>query len=86
MIRNGDELDVAVRLASYTGVRFRAVPVGSYPLGWVVSPSLPLPEEPVSLRGLAAWPIITFSRTTQPYGVIREMFSSVWSPASACRT
>jgi len=71
------ELDVAVMLASYTDVRFRAVPVGSYPLGWVVSPSLPLPEEPVSLRDLAAWPIITFSRTTQPYGVIREMFSSV---------
>ncbi|PWC74305.1 LysR family transcriptional regulator [Azospirillum sp. TSH64] len=71
------ELDVAVMLASYTDVRFRSVPVGSYPLGWVVSPSLPLPEEPVSLRDLAAWPIITFSRTTQPYGVIREMFSSV---------
>ncbi|SMF50538.1 transcriptional regulator, LysR family [Azospirillum oryzae] len=71
------ELDVAVMLASYTDVRFRAVPVGNYPLGWVASPALPLPEEPVSLRDLAAWPIITFSRTTQPYGVIREMFSSV---------
>ncbi|CAO3404103.1 LysR family transcriptional regulator [Azospirillum palustre] len=71
------ELDVAVMLASYTDVRFRAIPVGNYPLGWVASPTLPLPEEPVSLRDLAAWPIITFSRTTQPYGVIREMFSSV---------
>lgn len=71
------ELDVAVMLASYTDVRFRAIPVGSYPLGWVASPSLPLPEEPVSLRDLAAWPIITFSRTTQPYGVIREMFSAI---------
>ncbi|ALG72342.1 hypothetical protein VY88_31845 [Azospirillum thiophilum] len=71
------ELDVAVMLASYTDVRFKAVPVGTYPLGWVVSPSLALPEEPVSLADLAAWPIITFSRTTQPYGVIREMFSSL---------
>lgn len=71
------ELDVAVMLASYTDVRFRAIPVGNYPLGWVASPSLPLPAEPVSLADLAAWPIITFSRTTQPYGVIREMFSSV---------
>ncbi|MBP2299291.1 LysR family transcriptional regulator [Azospirillum picis] len=71
------EIEVAVMLASYTDIRFRAVPVGSYPLGWVASPSLDLPAEPVSLADLAAWPIITFSRTTQPYGVIREMFSAV---------
>ncbi|WP_434623463.1 LysR family transcriptional regulator [Azospirillum sp. B2RO_4] len=74
------ELDVAVMLASYTDVRFRAIPVGNYPLGWVASPALSLPAEPVSLADLAAWPIITFSRTTQPYGVIREMFSSIGLP------
>ncbi len=34
----------------------------------------------MSLQDLAAWPIITFSRTTQPYGVIREMFSSIGLP------
>lgn len=74
------ELDVAVMLASYTDVRFRTIPVGTYPLGWVASPALSLPAEPVSLADLAAWPIITFSRTTQPYGVIREMFSSIGLP------
>ncbi|MFS2009190.1 LysR family transcriptional regulator [Azospirillum sp. CT11-132] len=74
------ELDVAVMLASYTDVRFRTIPVGNYPLGWVASPALSLPAEPVSLADLAAWPIITFSRTTQPYGVIREMFSSIGLP------
>ncbi len=74
------ELDVAVMLASYTDVRFRTIPVGNYPLGWVASPALSLPAEPVSLADLAVWPIITFSRTTQPYGVIREMFSSIGLP------
>lgn len=74
------ELDVAVMLGSYTDIRFKAVPVGNYPLGWVASPSLDIPPEPVSLQDLAAWPIITFSRTTQPYGVIREMFSSIGLP------
>ncbi|PWC94887.1 LysR family transcriptional regulator [Azospirillum sp. TSO5] len=74
------ELDVAVMLASYTDMRFRTIPVGNYPLGWVASPALSLPAEPVSLADLAAWPIITFSRTTQPYGVIREMFSSIGLP------
>jgi DNA-binding transcriptional LysR family regulator len=74
------ELDVAVMLASYTDVRFRTIPVGNYPLGWVASPALSLPAEPVSLADLAAWPIITLSRTTQPYGVIREMFSSIGLP------
>ena len=67
-------------LASYTDVRFKTIPVGNYPLGWVASPALSLPAEPVSLADLAAWPIITFSRTTQPYGVIREMFSSMRVP------
>ncbi|PWC34056.1 LysR family transcriptional regulator [Azospirillum sp. TSO35-2] len=74
------EIDVAVMLASYTDIRFKTMPVGSYPLGWVASPALALPAEPVSLQDLAAWPIITFSRTTQPYGVIREMFSSIGLP------
>lgn len=74
------EIDVAVMLGAYTDIRFKAVPVGSYPLGWVASPSLAIPPEPVSLQDLAAWPIITFSRTTQPYGVIREMFSSQGLP------
>ncbi|CAO3436033.1 LysR family transcriptional regulator [Azospirillum doebereinerae] len=74
------ELDVAVMLGSYTDIRFKAVPVGNYPLGWVVSPALAIPPEPVSLQDLAAWPIMTFSRTTQPYGAIREMFSSVGLP------
>ncbi|MBP2293721.1 LysR family transcriptional regulator [Azospirillum rugosum] len=71
------DIDVAVMLSSYTDIRFKSVPVGNYPLAWVASPTLRLPGEPASLEDLAAWPIITFSRTTQPYGVIREMFSSV---------
>lgn len=74
------EIDVAVMLGSYTDVRFKSIPAGSYPLGWVASPTLKLPSEPVSLEDLAAWPILTFSRTTQPYGVIREMFSTLGLP------
>ncbi|PWC52695.1 LysR family transcriptional regulator [Azospirillum sp. TSO22-1] len=68
------DLDIAFMLASYTDVRFKVVPLCSYPLAWIASPKLDLPPEPVSLEGLVGWPIITFSRTTQPYGVIREMF------------
>lgn len=68
------DLDIAFMLASYTDVRFKVVPLCSYTLAWVASPKLGLPDGPVSLEDLVRWPVITFSRTTQPYGVIREMF------------
>ena len=29
----------------------------------------------IALDGLAQWPIITFSRNTQPYIVVRELFA-----------
>ncbi len=69
------ELDIAFLLRGYTDSRFQVQPLCSYPLDWVASPDLPLPGEPVALTDLVRWPIITFSRTTQPYGVIRDLFA-----------
>ncbi|MGQ9370903.1 LysR family transcriptional regulator [Azospirillum sp. ST 5-10] len=74
------DVDIAFMLSSYTDARFRVLPLCSYALAWVASPTLALPEGPVTLADLAAWPVITFSRTTQPYGVIREMFLSEGLP------
>lgn len=69
------ELDIAFLLGPINEPKLKSQPLCSYPLGWVATPQLPLPAEPVSLTDLARWPIITFSRNTQPYAAIQELFN-----------
>ncbi|PKU23585.1 LysR family transcriptional regulator [Telmatospirillum siberiense] len=75
------QLDLAFLVGPITEPQLKSVPLCSYELAWVASPSLPLPPEPVPLKDLARWPIITFSRNTRPYGAIQEMFSGGDMPA-----
>lgn len=74
------QLDIAFLVGPIAEPRLKSVALCSYELNWVASPSLPLPPEPVPLRDLARWPIITFSRNTRPYGVIQEMFADADVP------
>lgn len=69
------EIDLAFMLGapSFPTIRNRAL--CRFPLAFVASPSLDLPAEPVSLRALARHPLITFSRRTQPYVAVSELFS-----------
>ncbi|MDR3438009.1 LysR family transcriptional regulator [Telmatospirillum sp.] len=69
------ELDIAFLLGPINEPKLKSQPLCSYPLAWVATPQLPLPPEPVALADLARWPIITFSRNTQPYAAIQELFN-----------
>lgn len=69
------ELDIAFLLGPINEPKLKSQPLCSYPLAWVTTPQLPLPAEPVALADLARWPIITFSRNTQPYAAIQELFN-----------
>lgn len=62
-----DEIDVAVMMASLVPEGAVATPIYSCRLDWYAAPSLALAGEPLDLDGLAAHPIITFSRNTLPY-------------------
>lgn len=69
------QLDIAFLLGPVSEPRMRNQALSSYPMAWVASPSLDLGPEPVPLRTLARWPIITYPRNTRPYSVIREMMT-----------
>ncbi|HXP98004.1 MAG TPA: LysR family transcriptional regulator [Telmatospirillum sp.] len=75
------QLDLAFLVGPIAEPQLKSVPLCSYDLAWVASPTLPLPPEPVPLKDLARWPIITFSRNTQPFGAIQDMFVGSDMPA-----
>ncbi len=53
----------------------------SYPLAWVASPKLGLQGKRLSRRQLATLPIITFSRRSVPYAMLRDMFRGLDAPS-----
>jgi len=69
------KLDLAFLLGPLSAPSIRNRALGSFPLAFVASPRLKLPPGRIRLQDLAAWPIITFSRRTQPYIAIRELFA-----------
>jgi DNA-binding transcriptional LysR family regulator len=60
-------------LSGASGVRNRVL--CDYPVSFVASPSLGVGSDPLMLRDLATYPIITFARKTQPYEVVRSLFN-----------
>lgn len=71
------ELDVAFLMGPVSHARIHNRPLCRYPLAWVASPQLGLPEGPVPLARLADWPIITYPRLSRPYVQIREMLGQL---------
>ena len=50
-------------------------PLCDYSVGFLASPSLGLGKQALTLHDLAKFPIITFSRRTQPYEIVRSLFN-----------
>ena len=67
------ELDVAFLLGPVDEPRIGNRALCSYPLAWVCSSAIELPEpSPLPLAELTRWPIITYARKTRPYVAIQE--------------
>ena len=60
-------LDVAFLLGDPADRSVRTQPLCAYPLAFVASPTLGLPDRLMTLAEIAAWPLITYPRTTRPY-------------------
>lgn len=69
-------LDMAFLLGDVADPAIVTAPLCRYPLAFVASPALPLPVTPLSLNDLAAWPLITYPRTTQPYIELMRLFNA----------
>lgn len=69
------QIDLAFLLGPLSAPSVRNLPLCHYPVGFVASPRIKWPRRTVEIADLAAWPIITFSRNTQPYVAVRELFN-----------
>src|SRR6201992_1314065 len=67
------ELAFLIGPLSASGVRNRVL--CDYPVGFLASPSLGLGPDTLTVHDLAKFPIITFPRKTQPYEIVRSLFT-----------
>jgi DNA-binding transcriptional LysR family regulator len=74
------ELDIALHLGPLDDARITNLALCSYPVAWIASPNLDLPERRLSLADLARWPIIS-SRLHVPHSVtIKELLENAYLP------
>ncbi len=52
------------------------IALGRLPMRWVCSPQLGIGDELLSLADLAAFPIVSFARESEPYADIERMFAT----------
>jgi DNA-binding transcriptional LysR family regulator len=69
------ELDLVFVLGAFAVAQLHNLPLCNYRLAFLAGPGLTLPQ-PVGLDVLATHPIMTFSRNTRPYQLMRELFSA----------
>lgn len=67
------EIDLAFMLGPLVAPEVQNGPLSRFPLAFIASPALGLDGPDVSLSRLAAHPVITFARRTQPYALVREL-------------
>ena len=67
------QIDLAFLLGPLLEPQVENVPLCRYPLAWVASPRLALGDAPLSVKAVAAWPIITYPSSTKPYQAVRAM-------------
>lgn len=69
------DLNLAFLLAPTTSPSLHSRPLCTFALAFVAGTKLKLPRKPVELAEIAKWPIVTFSRNTQPHMALRELFA-----------
>jgi DNA-binding transcriptional LysR family regulator len=69
------DIDLAMLLGPVNDPNVHSRPLCSFPLAFMAGSKLRLPDKPADLETIARYPIVTFSRNTHPYIVLREMFA-----------
>jgi DNA-binding transcriptional LysR family regulator len=68
------DLNLALLLGPISNPNVHSRPLCSFPLAFVAGGRIRMPRTAMPLEALAKWPIITFSRNTQPHIAVRELF------------
>ncbi len=75
-------IDLAVLMGPVLEYRIENIEMPSFPLVWVCSPELKLPEtRRITLNDLLQFPIITYARTTRPYSELYRKLSGEFEEA-----
>jgi DNA-binding transcriptional LysR family regulator len=69
------DLNLAFLLGPISDPSVHNRPLCTYPLAFVACKKIQFDKKVVSLEDIARWPIITFSRNTQPHVLMRELFT-----------
>lgn len=69
-------VDVAMLAGTVEDPRAVNLPLCRYPLGWLASPSLGLPEGPLRLSDITRWPVLSFSHDTEVSAALRHRFDA----------
>lgn len=67
------DLNLAFLLGPISNPNVQTRPLCSFPLAFVHSDKIKFGKGPIALEEIVKWPIVTFSRNTQPYIALREM-------------
>ncbi|MCP8689120.1 LysR family transcriptional regulator [Marinobacterium sedimentorum] len=73
-------LDLAFLMGPVSDPSIADLELCTFPLVWVASPGLDLPQRPVVLSELTRWPIITYARSTKPFAEISQQFRALDGP------
>lgn len=74
------DLDLAFVLGALAAPQLKNLPLRTYPVAFLAAPGLETAAEPLTLEALAEHAILTFSRNTRPYRLLREMFTAPGLP------
>jgi DNA-binding transcriptional LysR family regulator len=76
----GQTIDLAFLIGPLSAPTIRNTPLCTFPIAFLASPRLGLCTTTSSLADIAALPIITFARNTQPYVHLRELLAQAALP------
>lgn len=78
-LRDG-ALDLAFMVGPVNVPGLRATEIAKYPVTFVASPKIKWSGKVVTVKELAKWPIVTFSRGTKPFEAVRDLFTGSGGP------
>ncbi len=70
------QLDLSLQAKPVSSGAISHLPLGQFSMRWVASPSLGIGDEVLGLAELAAFPIVSFARGTEPVTYIEQLFAS----------
>lgn len=69
-------LDLVLQGNATAAAQIDTIPLGQLPMRWAGSPTLEIGNDLLTLSDLAAFPIVSFARESEPYAAIERMFAT----------